>query len=66
MRKDRAGGRNRIIQDRHGSNRLENHNAKGGGLLVGSLVAYMAVRALRAFGEIMMIPVADYTGGKDD
>ena len=63
--KDRACGRISIFRQRQRSDRLENGDTLGSLDLVGSLVPQMTVRATRVLSGIVMIPVADDAGGKN-
>ena len=54
-----------IFQKRQRGNRTENRNAQRGFRLDGGLMAQMAVRALRIVRGIVVIPVADHAGGKN-
>jgi hypothetical protein len=63
--KVRTCGQNDVFRQGHGSNRIQNGNAQGGFRLDGDLVAEMAVRASRVIRGIVMMPVADDTGGKN-
>jgi hypothetical protein len=65
LRKDRTRGRNNVFWRRHRSNRIENGDAQGSFRLEGDLMAKMTVRATRIMRSIVMMPVADDSGGKN-